>query len=276
MRRGIVGILMVSIMLIFMAGAQTMVSAAEVIRIGGTGISLGSIRALAGAFEISNPGIKVIVPPSLGSNGAVRAVSKKAIDIGILARELNDDETGLGLLVMDLAKTPMIVVANKDVGIKDISISDIIQIYRGEKTRWPDGRLIRAPIRPAGETSAVILRKLSPEMNQAMDIAYGRTGLFVAYTDQHTINFIEKNSGSLGFTALSLVLSEKRKVKILRLDGVNPSIRNLANGSYPLSYHLFICTNKEISSAARKFLDFIRSSDGRKILSKNGFLVPAR
>jgi phosphate transport system substrate-binding protein len=273
MSRGVVSIFALSIALSFIALAQTIAFATEVVKIGGSGISLGSMRALAEAFEISNPGIKVIVPPSLGSTGAIKAVSQKAIDIGILARTLNDDETRLGLLVIHFAKTPMIVIANRDVSVRNISMSDIIKIYRGEKTRWPDGRLIRAPIRPAGETSTLILKKLEPEMNRALDIADAQNKLYMAYTDQDNISFIEKNSGAIGFSALSLLISEKRNVKILRLDGVNPSLRNLSNGSYALFYSLYIVANKDLSVGARKFLDFMKSSKGRKILAKTGHIA---
>jgi len=250
-------------------------AAEVVVKVGGSGISLGPVRALAKAFEKSNPGIKVVVPPSIGSKGAIKAVSHKALDIGILARPLNDDETGLGLIVDHFAKTPMIVITSRDVGVKDISIRDIIKIYRGDKTKWPDGKIIRVPIRPAGETSVLILRNLSPEMDQALDIAIGR-GLFMAYSDQDNENFVEKNSGAISFSALSLVLAEKSRVKILRLDGVKPSIRNITKGSYPLSYPLFIVTNKDISVGTGEFLDFMRSPKGKKILAQNGIMVVAK
>jgi phosphate transport system substrate-binding protein len=69
-----------------------------------------------------------------------------------------------------------------------------------------------------------------------------------------------------------LVLSEKRKVKILRLDSVAPSLNNLSNGTYPLFVPLFTLTKKEASEVVRKFLNFLRSGEGKRILAQNGCL----
>jgi phosphate transport system substrate-binding protein len=245
---------------------------AEVIKIGGTGAALGPMAKLAAAFEKSNPGIKVVVLPSMGSRGAVKAIAQKAIDMGILGRPLNDDEAGRGESAALFAKTPFIVIANRDVGVNDISMQDIVKIYRGDMLRWPDGNRIRIPLRPDFDASTLILRQISPEMSAAVDMARSREGTIKADTDQNNASVIQETSGAVGFSALSLVLSEKRKVKILRLDGVTPSINNLSNGTYPLFVPLFTITNKEVSAGARKFLNFLRSAEGKRILVQNGCL----
>jgi phosphate transport system substrate-binding protein len=271
-RNRMINYLVLPLTLFLMLVASARCPAEEVVKVGGTGISVGSMKALAKAFEMSNPEIKVIVPPSMGSTGAIRAVSKKAIDIGILARPLNDNETGFGLNALYFARTPMVVIANRDVAVKNISTTDLAAIYGGKKTRWPDGKLIRVPVRPAGETSVLILRKLAPEMDQAMDIA-ARRKLFTAYSDQDNADFVEKNSGAVSVSSLSLIVSEKRNIKILRLNEVNPTPGNLADGSYPLYYSLYIVSNRDVSAGARKFLDFIQSPRGKKLLRQNGFML---
>src|SRR4030042_4023517 len=87
-----------------------------VLKIGGTGTSLGSMQLLAKAFEKSHPGIKVVVIlPSIGSSGGIKAVSKGSIDIGLSARPLKDEERNLGVLTTEYARTPFILVIRKDV-----------------------------------------------------------------------------------------------------------------------------------------------------------------
>jgi phosphate transport system substrate-binding protein len=267
------GILIFLFSLSFMVLIHTVVSAAEVIKIGGSGIALGSMKMLGEAFEKSNPGIEVIVLPSMGSRGAIKAVSKKAIDIGISARPLNNDETGLGILAVQYAKTPFIVIANQDVKNKNISTREIIRIFRGEMLEWPDGGRIRMTIRPALDVSSLILREMSSEINDAVEMA--RTGDWTirADTDQQNADIIEITSGAVGFSALSLVIAEKRNLKILRLNGRSPSLGNLGNGSYSHFFLLYTLTNREISVGTRKFLDFMHSPAGKKILNKSGNLV---
>ena len=55
----------------------------QVLKIGGVGCVLGSMKILAAAFEKSHPGVKVKVLPSLGTSGSLKAVHQGAIDIGI-------------------------------------------------------------------------------------------------------------------------------------------------------------------------------------------------
>lgn len=58
------------------------VLAGEEIKIGGAGSALGSMKMLGAAFEKKHPGVKVVVLPSLGSIGGIKAVSKGALDNG--------------------------------------------------------------------------------------------------------------------------------------------------------------------------------------------------
>jgi len=250
--------------------------AEEVLKIGGVGSALGSIKILAGAFEKTHPGIKVTVLPSLGSAGAIKAVSKNVIDIGISGRALEDEESKLGLTVIEYARTPFIFVTNKDVNISNVTTEEIIRIYRGEKKTWPDGKRIRTPLRPLGDTEMLIAKKISPEVNMAIEITLFSHGMLMAATAQENAKNIGKTPGAFGFCTLTQVIAERQPLKILSYNGIIPSNKNLSNGSYPLFMPLLIVTNKNNSVPVRKFLYFIRSPEGRRILEKTGNLVIIR
>jgi len=97
----------------------------------------------------------------------------------------------------------------------------------------------------------------------------------VAMTDQDAADALETVPGAFGGTTLSLVLSEKRAIRVLSLGGVTPSARTLAEGSYPLSKTFSMVTKKDPPAAVRRFIDFVRSPGGASILEKNG-QVPLR
>jgi phosphate transport system substrate-binding protein len=92
----------------------------------------------------------------------------------------------------------------------------------------------------------------------------------VAMTDEDLANAIEKTPGAFGATTLALVLSGKRAIRLLALNGIVPSVRALVDESYPYSRTFFMVTRKHPPAAVRRFIDFVRSSAGASILAKNG------
>ena len=243
---------------------------AEVIRIGGTGSGLGTIRLFTAAFEKKHPGIKVKVLPSIGSSGAIKAVSQGALDIGLISRQFKTEELKLGLKVVDYAKTPFVFVTGKKVNITGLSHAELVKIYKGEMKSWPNGDRVRVVLRPAADADTIIVRDISSEMSAAMDAALSREGMLMALTNQEALDIIEKTPGSIGFSSLAQIKTENRSLKMLSYNGVLPNTKSLANGTYPLSLKLSLITRPDRSSAVRHFIDFVRSHQGSMILEKSG------
>jgi phosphate transport system substrate-binding protein len=246
------------------------VLAGEEIKIGGAGSALGSMKMLGAAFEKKHPGVKVVVLPSLGSIGGIKAVSKGSLDIGITGRPLNDEENRLGLSVIEYAKTPIVFATIKNISVSDISTGELVKIYKGDKQTWPNGERIRLILRQPAESNAIIVKNISPEISKAMDIALSRTWRVVALTDQETADMIEKTPGAFGFCTLTQIVSEKRDLKILSYNGQPPMVKNRVNGSYPIFKSHSMIIKKETSSAVKRFIEFARSSEGERILQESG------
>lgn len=247
--------------------------AEEIIKIGGNGTSLGTMKLLGAAFEKSRPDTRVEVLPSMGSGGGIKAVAKGAIDIGLSGRPIKDEESKLGLSVIEYARTPFIFVANKDVKVSNLSSEEIIKIFKGEMMTWPDGKRIRLILRDVYESDTLIVKKISPEMSEAYDVALSRNGLLLAMTDQEFADAIEKTAGAFGFSSLTQAITEKRTFKILFYNGVAPSTKAIAAGTYSFFKSLYMITKPAPSTTVRQFIDFVQSSEGKKIIEKSGNLL---
>jgi phosphate transport system substrate-binding protein len=94
--------------------------------------------------------------------------------------------------------------------------------------------------------------------------------MIVATTDHDAADAIENVPGAIGGTMLSLLLSENRALRVISLDGVMPSLRTMADRSYPYSKAFFMVTKKNPHASVRRFMDFVRSPAGAAILAKNG------
>jgi phosphate transport system substrate-binding protein len=111
-------------------------------------------------------------------------------------------------------------------------------------------------------------------MNEAVKTAQSRRGMIMAMTSQESDGLVETIKGSLGVSTLSQIISEKRSSKILFFNGVKPSVRTLADGTYPLVKPFYMVTPSKISAPVRMFIGFVRSPTGRRILLENGHWVP--
>lgn len=249
------------------------VMAAESLRVGGTGAALGTLKLLAAAFSAGRPGADIRVLPYVGSTGAIKAVAEGAMTFGVSGRPASADEAKLPVRLLPYAKTPLVMAAHPDVGSTGLTRQQLIDIYAGRATRWPDGAPIRLIVRTPRETDNDVLRNLSPDMAALLAEAYERPGMRRAATDQDTVDQLERVPGALGPTTLAVVMSERRNVRVLAIDGVLPSLAGLRDGIYRPAKTLFLVLPAAPTPATLAFVDFIFSPRGQEILSANG-LVP--
>ena len=242
---------------------------AESIRISGTGGAIATMRILGDAFRNANPGVRVDILPGMGSSGSVKAVLAGRLDIGLSGRALSDEERAQGAMETRYARTPFVFGVNGAMKMTGLTLEGLAAIYAGERD-WENGKRIRLVLRPPEDSDIAVLKSMSPAMNTAVDIALRRKGMIVATTDHDAADAIESVPGAIGGTTLSLLLSEKRALRVISLDGVTPSVRTMDDRSYPYSKTFFMVTKKNPPASVRRFIDFVRSPAGAAILAKNG------
>jgi phosphate transport system substrate-binding protein len=243
---------------------------AETLRISGTGGAIGGMKLLAEAFRKGEPGVEVILPRSIGSSGGIRAAIAGKVDIGLSARPLSQEEMARGARQTAYARTAFVFAVHPDVKRSDTTLAEVIDIYTGRKSTWDDGTALRLILRPAADTDTIILQKISPEMAHAMERSQKREGLIVATTDQDSADAIERTNGSFGTATLALVVSEKRRIRMLSLSGRNPTTKSVRDGTYPYTKTFFMVTRQAPSPIAGRFIRFVRSPEGKAILSRVG------
>ena len=249
---------------------------ADTLKIGGTGGDLATMRQLGDAFEKSHPETKVVVFPSLGSGGGIKAVIAGAIDIGISARPLKPQESANGIQVRAYARTALVFATHPSHDQHEddnLEVTDLEKIFSGEQKNWDDNHGIRLVIRPEHDSDTVLVSTLSPRVAAAMQKSYSLRGVYIGSSDQEAVNLIEKIKGSLGYIGLSVILGERRNVTILRLSGFFASSDTLRSGQYPLQKTYYMVTTASPSAAAQKFESFLKSPEGVAILERTGHMV---
>lgn len=242
------------------------------LKIGGTGASLGPMTHMAQAYMEQFPNDSVVVLPSMGSGGGIKALIAGKIGLSLSGRPLKDKEIKLGLQQFVYAKSPFVIAVSKTNPIDTISESDFESILVGEKQQWPDKTPVRLIMRHKRESDTEFLRSISPSIEKAVEVALLRKGVLIAVTDQETGGLLEKLKGAIAPTTLTQIISENRNSKALTIGSLGPSVQNLQNGSYPFTKTFRLITPKEPSEIAKRFKNFIFSKKGHEILNQNGCL----
>jgi len=258
----------VSLILIFVMAGVSCATNSTVLTVGGTGSGLGVMRLLGQNYNSFHPEVSVNVLPSLGSAGGIRALKDGAIDLAISSRLLHEKEKA-GIIGYLLGRSPFVFVVHPATQVDDVTENQLAGIYSGNITTWQDGVQIRRIIRPVADTDWQIMRTISPEVAEALDGAQETSGLFLAVTDSDVLSYIERVHGSFGAATLAMILAEKRRVKILSFDGIQPGTA-VSGTQYPLEKQFIILMRDNTSANVRDFIDFIFSDRGKSILAQVG------
>lgn len=240
---------------------------------GGTGSSAPLLRLLATEYAKSAPGfrLKQLEPP-LGSSGALKALASGKIDLAATGRPLKSDEIAAVGRSIELARTPFVLVTRDGVRAKGFSLRDLADVYRGKIMQWDNGAPLRLILRSAFETDTEILRHMSAAMDRSVQSAFERKGMAIGESDLETIDLVERIPGALAPTTLGLVSTLGKNLRVLPLDGLTPSAKALANGSYPWSKSLYVVVGKTPGPAVKGFVDFLRTPRAREILMNHEYL----
>lgn len=239
----------------------------EAVRVGGTGSASSGLQALAKAYEQRHPDHHILVLPSIGSTGGIRAVIDGKLDVGCTSRTLQAEERVPGLGEIPWATTAFVFATQSGTPAEGLTLSGIEDIYAGRRTQWKDGRPIRMVLRPKSDTAHAYLAGFTPGMKAALDRAHAVPGVCMGITDPEAVTHLEQTPGSFGTTVLGLIVSEGRRVQALAVDGMQPSAP-----SYPYFLTLtLIYRPGQCSAATRHFIAFTQSQEGHRILAKAGY-----
>jgi phosphate transport system substrate-binding protein len=242
----------------------------------GSGVNLAITRLLAEAFSKNHPQITINVPGSIGTRGAIKAVSDGAITFGLISRPLKEEEKALGITAEDYARVAIIVGAHPTVPDQGITSQELIDIFQGTKTRWTNGKEIIVQAREKSDSGFLVLENNIPGFKEVYAESHKANRWTLYFTDQDANQALATTPDAIGISDLGMIATDHLRINPLKLDGTAPSPENLLNGTYPLSRNLsFIFKENDLPKEAKQFFNFVFSEAGRGILQANGYL-PAK
>jgi phosphate transport system substrate-binding protein len=157
-----------------------------------------------------------------------------------------------------------------------ITTAQLIDVYMGRLATWADGTRVRPILRSKSDITTLLLNQQLPAIAESMSVAEKRDGMQFALTDQDCATAIANLPGAIGTLMLSHIRADGLRLRPLTLNGVIPNNRNIADASYPEFVTLYLITGPKPLPPARRFLAFVASAAGWRILLDTAHWVPDR
>lgn len=199
------------------------------------------------------------------TRGAYKDIVDGNADIIICAQPSDEQlayaaENGVELEMVQIGSDAFVFIVNENNPVTDITVDQIRGIYSGKITNWSElgGRNmpIAAMHRNEGSGSQTALEKLMGDTPVVPDY----TALFgspIGFSFRYYV------TGMLG----------EGGVKILRINGIEPTVETIADGSYPVAGGIYAIYRKgETNENVYKAVDFMLSPEGQKIVEESGYI----
>lgn len=186
------------------------------------------------------------------------------------------EEAGVELTLTPIGREAFVFFVNSRNPVTDLASEEIRGIYSGDFQSWEQlgGKddEIRAFQRPENSGSQTTFIKFMGDKDikepEIEDVAAGMGGVIDEVASYRNY----KNAIGYTFRFYSTEMVRNDKVKLLSVDGIEPSIENIRTGKYPLTSEFYAITAGTENPNVQPFIDWILSEEGQKLVEDTGFV----
>lgn len=232
------------------------------------------VPMLAEEYKAAHPDVSFEIAAE-GSTTGIAAIIDGTAQIGMASRPASATENstaqskGVKLQPTTIAFDGIAVIVNAHNTLSSLSRRQIEQVFTGGVTDW-------SAVGGAPGTISVYTRNTSSgtyKEFQALAMSkrdYVMSSQKMAGNEQIAAE-VGKNPAGVGYVGLAYL--DASGIKAVSIDGESPSAANVQAGKYPFARELYFYTNGAPSGEAAKFIAFVLSPEGQKIVAKVGFVA---
>lgn len=206
-----------------------------------------------------------------GSDRGIKDLNEGKCDIAMMSRALNERESNL--LGFPIARDGVSIIVHKNNPVKSLSNPQAVGVFTGKIINW---KKVGGP----NAAIAVILREKQKNTTELLCNYYKLKwdeikGTVIAGDNQLTINAVASDRHAIGYVSSGNAEHEAaagKSIKIIPVNGVMPTRRNIITGNYPISRPLMLVTTKLPTGLAKEFINFSLSSSIVDLIEKNEFV----
>ena len=166
-----------------------------------------------------------------------------------------------------MAIDAIVPIVNPKNPVKNLTVDQLSQIYPGKITNWKE---------VGGEDLEIVV--ISRDSSSGTFEAWGELVLKGAKVSPRAqlqasngaiVQAVSKNKYALGYIGLGYL---DETVKDLTVNGVKASEKTALSKEYPVSRFLYMYTNGEPKGETAKYIKFVLSPAGQKLVKDEGFV----
>lgn len=252
-------------------GAQAY-AAGNKLTIKGSTTVLPIAQAAAEEFMDKHPGIDISVQGG-GSGVGIASLIDRTTDIADSSREIKAEETakakklGVNIHETNIALDGIAVVVHPSNPVNNLTREQIKAVYTGKISNWSElgGKNARIVV-VSRDTSSGTFDSFE---ELALNKEKVRRDALTTASNQAGAQTVAQTPGGIAYVGFGYITP---KVKAVDVDGVKCTKQSILSKKYPLSRPLFMYTNGVPAGNVKKFIDFIKSDEGRKLVEEEGFI----
>lgn len=159
------------------------------------------------------------------------------------------------------ARDPLVVFTNSDNAVSSLTRAEIQNIFTGDVNNWKNfGGTDQFIVTIVPEKQTGSYQNFKTLVMEGRDISYD----FMAYKSSMVVEAARRIPYVISFITRAAVANDP-KIKILNVDGLSP-----AGPGYPYFETFSFVTKGMPAGAAKKFIDFVMTGNGKAMLEKKG------
>jgi phosphate transport system substrate-binding protein len=230
--------------------------AAQAINVGGTTNLAPVVTKAAAEYQSAHSGVTITVKGD-SSGAGIASLKDHSVDIAMSDVAVND---------ADLADTVLGVVGfafvvNHDVGVKNLTREELIQIFNGKITNW---KAVGGNDRPI----VIIGRQIGTGTRFVFEDKVAKTHIPIKVADNATavLEQVGETPGALGYLASGFL--DGHQDMVVTYEGVAPTPDNIRNHLYAFSTDEHLYTQKNADPAVNAFVQYVKGDTA--LLKANG------
>ena len=240
--------------------------------------------AWAEQYQKLHPEVNISVTGG-GTGTGIAALINKTVDIANASRQIKPEEikaandNGVEPVEFVISRDAIAVVVNLENPVNELTIQQISEIYSGKINNWSE---------VGGEDRPIV--RLSRETNSGTHVYFLENVLRLGKKDNKTFFSADtlllpssqgittetsQNPNAIGYDGLGYVTPDLKVIAVAKEPGdpyVVPSAETVNQGIYPIARDLYMYTPGQPNGEIKAYLDWIRSSEGQKIVDDLGFV----